>query len=71
MATLDLELVLANGQRRRLQLPSHTDSVANALDRLEAWVQTADGGWVQKSYIAEVRLLGSSESGSDGEPAKP
>jgi hypothetical protein len=57
MTTLELELVLANGQRRRLELRSHTDSVANALDRLEPWVETADGGWVQKNHIVEVRVL--------------
>jgi len=65
MTTLDLELelVLASGQRRRLRLRSHTDSIANALDRLEPWVETADGGWVQKSHIVEIRALDGAEAG--------
>lgn len=52
-----LELVLVNGERRILVLASHTGSIANVLDRLDAWIQTDDGGWVQKSYIVEVRAL--------------
>lgn len=53
--TVVLEFVLLNGERRRVTLPGHTDSVANALNRLDAWVATDDGGWVQKSGIVEVR----------------
>ena len=53
--TVVLEVVLLNGERRRVTLPGHTDSVANALNRLDAWVATDDGGWVQKSSIVEVR----------------
>ena len=49
--------VLVNGERRRLELPAHTGSVANAIDRLDVWIATADGGWVNKNHIVEVRLL--------------
>jgi len=47
--------VLLNGERRRLVLPSHTGTVANALGRLDEWIMTEDGGWVQKRFIVEVR----------------
>jgi hypothetical protein len=47
--------VLVNGERRRLVLPSRTGTVANALDRLDQWILTEDGGWVQKRFIVEVR----------------
>jgi hypothetical protein len=49
--------VLLNGERRRLELPAHTGSVANAIDRLDDWIATADGGWVNKRHIIEVRPL--------------
>jgi hypothetical protein len=52
-----LELVLINGERRRVAMPSHTGVVANALDRLDTWIETDDGGWVQKSHVVEVRVL--------------
>lgn len=52
-----LELVLINGERREVALPSHTGMVANALDRLDTWIETDDGGWVQKSHVVEVRVL--------------
>lgn len=52
---VELEVVLVNGERRTVALPGPTDSVANALNRLDAWVTTSDGGWVQKSHIVEVR----------------
>jgi hypothetical protein len=51
------ELVLINGECRRVALPSHTGMVANALDRLDTWIKTEDGGWVQKSHVVEVRVL--------------
>ena len=53
-----LELVLINGERREVALPSHTGMVANALDRLDTWIETDDGGWVQKSHVVEVRVRG-------------
>jgi hypothetical protein len=51
------ELVLVNGESRRLLLPSHSGEVASALDRLETWIKTADGGWVQKSHVVEARIV--------------
>lgn len=50
-----LELVLVNGERRSLTLPGHSGSIGNALARFDDWIQTDDGGWVQKSFIVEVR----------------
>ena len=55
--SVNLEVVLVNGERRVIELPGPTDSVANALDRLDTWTKTADGGWVQKRFIVEVRPL--------------
>jgi hypothetical protein len=52
-----LELVLVNGERRGVSLPGHTDSIANALNRLDPWIKTDDGGWVQKKFIVEVRAV--------------
>jgi hypothetical protein len=54
-ATPKLELVLVNGERRSLTLPGHSGSIGNALSRFDDWIQTDDGGWVQKSFIVEVR----------------
>jgi hypothetical protein len=53
---VEVELVLVGGERRKIVLPRHTGSIVNVLDRLEEWVETDDGGWVQKKYIIEVRL---------------
>jgi hypothetical protein len=53
---LDLMLVLTNGERRIITLPGHTGSVANALGRLDDWIETRDGNWVQKSFVVEVHL---------------
>jgi len=67
-AMVTLELVLVNGQRRSVTLAGPTDSVANALDRLDSWVATEDGGWVQKHSIVEVRpYIASAEAGSAAE----
>ena len=50
-----LELVLVNGERRSLTVSGHTGSIGHALARFDDWIQTDDGGWVQKSFIVEVR----------------
>jgi hypothetical protein len=50
-----LELILVNGERRSMTLPAHTGSLGNVFDRLDDWIQTDDGGWVQKSFVVEVR----------------
>ena len=55
-ATAVLELVLINGERRSLTLAAHTGSLGNVLDRFDDWIRTDDGGWVQKSFIVEVRV---------------
>jgi hypothetical protein len=57
-----LELVLVNGERRSLTLSGHSGSIGNALARFDDWIQTDDGGWVQKSFIVEVR------GGTNGDP---
>ena len=69
---MEVELVLINGERRTFVVPGHTDSIVHALDRLDDWIETQDGGWVQKQYIVEVRLSGEkrapgSPGGSDEE----
>jgi hypothetical protein len=66
-----LELVLVNGARRMIDLPAGSGTMANALARLDDWIQTTDGGWVQKSHIVEVRPSDEeapdAEAGSDTE----
>ena len=54
---ITVEVVLVGGERRTVSLPGHTGSLANALARLDDWIRTDDGGWVQKSFIVEVRGL--------------
>ncbi len=54
---IDVEAVLVNGERRTIALPGYTDSIVNVLDRLDDWIETGDGGWVQKRFIVEVRPL--------------
>jgi hypothetical protein len=49
------QLILVNGDQRSVALPDHTGSIANALGRLDDWIETEDGAWVQKSFIVEVR----------------
>lgn len=53
--------MLVGGERRKIVLPRHTGSIVNVLDRLEEWIETEDGGWVQKKYIVEVRPLARAE----------
>lgn len=65
---LGVEVVLLNGERRAIALPGHTGSVANVLDRLDDWVKTEDGGWVQKSFIVEVRVVDPDRDISAGAP---
>jgi hypothetical protein len=49
------QLILVNGEERSIALPDHTGSIANALGRLDDWIKTEDGPWVQKSSVVEVR----------------
>jgi hypothetical protein len=66
-----LELVLMNGARRIIEVPAGSGTMANALARLDDWIQTVDGGWVQKSHIVEVRpadaKAGEAAAGTDTE----
>lgn len=66
-----LDLLLTNGERRRIFLPSRSGEIASALDRLDTWIRTADGGWVQKQHVVEARAVGDEEpgAGSTGELA--
>jgi len=50
-----VDLVLVNGAVRALDVPAGASSIANALSRLDDWIETADDGWVQKSHVVEVR----------------
>lgn len=61
---MGVEVVLVTGERRAIALPGHTGSVENVLARLDDWIRTEDGGWVQKSFIVEVRPM-------DEEPGVP
>jgi hypothetical protein len=60
------ELVLTSGERRPVTLPAHTDSIGNVLARLDEWIKTDDGGWVQKSFVLEVRPTGHSGNARAG-----
>ncbi len=67
---IGLDAVLVTGERRRIRLQGHSGSVANALARLDDWIETEDGGWIQKSFIVEVRSAdqdGGAPSRSDDE----
>ena len=67
---IDLDVVLVTGERRKIRLQGHSGSVANALARLDDWIETEDGGWIQKSFIVEVRATGEDPgvpAGSDEE----
>jgi hypothetical protein len=61
---LVLELLLVNGERRTVAFPDYTGSLANALGRLDDWIETEDGGWVQKRFVVAVKVVdGSAEHG--------
>jgi hypothetical protein len=65
MLGMDVEFVLINGERLRFTVPGHTGTIGSALDRLDDWIETSDGVWVQKQFIVEVRIL----DGVVGKPA--
>jgi hypothetical protein len=56
-----LEALLTSGERRVLSVPGSTSSIGNVLGRLDDWIETEDGGWIQKRFIVEVRLRGSDD----------
>jgi hypothetical protein len=64
------ELVLVNGERPSIALREHSGSIGNALGRLDDWIQTEDGAWVQKSFIVEVRSLDEEPSERESEGAR-
>jgi hypothetical protein len=39
-----------------MTLGSHTGSIGNALDRLQDWIETESGTWIQKRYIVEATI---------------
>jgi hypothetical protein len=53
---MNVEVLLVTGERRTVSLPGHTGSIGNVFARLDDWIKTEDGGWVQKRFIVEVRL---------------
>ena len=55
LMAITVEVVLVGEERRTVSLPGHMGSLANALSRLDDWIPTQEGGWVQKSAIVEVR----------------
>jgi hypothetical protein len=59
-----LEALLTSGERRVLSVPGSTSSIGNVLGRLDDWIETEDGGWIQKRFIVEVRLRGSDDDES-------
>jgi hypothetical protein len=61
-----LEALLTSGERRVLSVPGSTSSIGNVLGRLDDWIETEDGGWIQKRFIVEVRLRGSDDDESRG-----
>ncbi len=61
-----VEVVLVSGERRTVSLPGHTGSLGNALARLDDWIPTDDGSWVQKSFIVEVRGVDRQRDASPG-----
>jgi hypothetical protein len=63
----EVDVVLLGGERRRVWLPSRSGEIAAALDRLDEWVKTLDGGWVQKRHILEARLVEPESPGTDEE----
>ena len=52
---------LVTGDARRIDLATRTGTVGHALDRLEPWIPTADGGWIQTRHIVELRPVASSD----------
>ena len=54
--TRRLEFVLVSGERRTVSLAGQVSSIATVLERLDDWIETDDGTWVQKRFVVEVRL---------------
>jgi hypothetical protein len=54
--TRRLEFVLVSGERRTVSVAGQMPSIATVLERLDDWIETDDGTWVQKRFVVEVRL---------------
>jgi hypothetical protein len=54
--TRRLEFVLVDGERRTVSVAGQMPSIATILERLDDWIETDDGTWVQKRFVVEVRL---------------
>jgi hypothetical protein len=68
MTGVVVELALVTGERHVVSLPSHTGSLAAALDRLHDWIETDDGTWIQKRFVVAARVTTNEEGrGSDTE----
>ena len=52
-----LRVRLLSGDVRHLPLGTHTGSIGNALDRLEEWIETDEGSWIQKRWIVEASVV--------------
>lgn len=52
-----LRVRLLSGDVRHLPLRTHTGSIGNALDRLEDWIETDEGSWIQKRWIVEATAV--------------
>lgn len=53
---LQIAFRLLDGEVRRASLGTHTGSIGNALDRLQDWIETDDGTWIQKRFIVEATV---------------
>lgn len=51
-----LTLRLLNGDAFHVALGTRTGSIGNALDRLEDWIETEEGSWIQKRWIVEAAV---------------
>jgi hypothetical protein len=54
---LCLEFRLLNGDVRSVAASTHTGSFGNALDRMDEWIETDGGTWIQKRFIVEATLV--------------
>ncbi|MBM3679707.1 MAG: hypothetical protein FJW96_17815 [Actinobacteria bacterium] len=52
-----LRVRLLTGDVHHLALGTRTGSIGNALDRLEDWIETEEGSWIQKRWIVEASVV--------------
>ena len=67
---LQIAFRLLDGEVRHVSVGTHSGSVGNALDRLQDWIETDDGTWIQKRFIVEAtvtrRAAGATPPGASG-----